>query len=65
MIIKWTEAATVRYGMVSIPSTYSAPDTTITIIGNTMASIDASSLKYAMVGAEVFEKNFNVITGSV
>jgi hypothetical protein len=46
--------------MVSIPSTYSAPDTTITIIGSTMASIDASSLKYAMIGAEVFIANFAV-----
>ena len=46
MIIKWTESSTIRCAMVSIPSTYSAPNTTITIIGDTMASIDASSLKY-------------------
>lgn len=64
MIIKWTEAAAVRYGMVSIPSTYSAPDTTITIIGSTMASIDASSLKYAMIGAEAFIANF-AIAGAI
>lgn len=60
MIIKWTEAAVIRVAMVSIPSTYGAPDTTITIIGDTMASIDGSSLKYAIVGAEVFQKNFAV-----
>lgn len=58
MIIKWTESSTVRCAMVSIPSTYSAPNTTITIIGDTMASIDASSLKYAMLPAEI--KDFNI-----
>lgn len=46
MVIKWTESSTVRCAMVSIPSTYSSPNTTITIIWDTMASIDASSLKY-------------------
>jgi hypothetical protein len=60
MIIKWTESSTVRVAMVSIPSTYGAPNTTITIIGDTMASIDASSLKYCMLGAEMFQKNFAV-----
>jgi hypothetical protein len=58
MVIKWTEAAVVRMAMVSIPSTYGAPNTTITIVGDTMASIDASSLKYAMVGAEAFIAKF-------
>ena len=58
MIIKWTENSTVRCAMVSIPSTYGAPNTTITIIGDTMASIDASSLKYCMLGAEMFKKPF-------
>ena len=58
VIIKWTETSTVRNAMVSIPSTYSAPNTTVTIVGDTMASIDASSLKYAMIGAEVFSKRF-------
>jgi hypothetical protein len=52
-IIKWTESATVRVGMVSIPSTYSSPNTTVTIIGDTMASIDSASLKYAMVDPKV------------
>ncbi len=56
VIIKWTESSTVRNAMVSIPSTYSAPNTTVTIVGDTMASIDASSLKYAMIGVEAFTK---------
>jgi len=60
MIIKWTESSTVRVAMVSIPSTYGSPNTTITIIGDTMASIDASSLKYCMLGVEMFQKNFAV-----
>lgn len=58
MVIKWTESSTVRVAMVSIPSTYGAPNTTITIIGDTMASIDASSLKYALIGAEQFIARF-------
>jgi hypothetical protein len=49
MIIKWTESGSIKLGMVSIPPTYSAPNSTITIIGDTMASIDAASLKYATV----------------
>lgn len=64
MIIKWTESSTVRCAMVSIPSTYGAPNTTITIIGDTMASIDASSLKYCMLGAEIFTEKFSY-AGSV
>ena len=61
MIIKWTESSTVRCAMVSIPSTYSAPDTTITIVGDTMASIDASSLKYCTtVWAENFIARFAI-----
>ena len=60
VIIKWTESATVRNAMVSIPSTYSAPNTTVTIVGDTMASIDASSLKYAMIGVEAFVQKFAV-----
>lgn len=60
MVIKWTESSTVRCAMVSIPSTYSNPNTTITIIGDTMASIDASSLKYGMIGTEMFMQQFNV-----
>jgi len=60
MILKWAEAATTRFGMVAIPSTYGAPNTTITIIGNTMASIDASSLKYGMTGIEPYAWKFAV-----
>ena len=60
VIIKWTETSTVRNAMVSIPSTYSAPNTTVTIVGDTMASIDASSLKYAMIGVEAFVQKFAV-----
>lgn len=57
VIIKWTESGTVRTGMVDRPSTVST-NTTVTIIGDTMASIDASSLKYCMLGAEMFKKRF-------
>jgi len=60
MIVKWTESSAVKCAMVSIPSTYGAPNTTITIIGDTMASIDASSLKYCMLGAENFYERFSV-----
>lgn len=58
MLIKWTESAVTKWGMVSIPSTYGAPNTTVTIIGNTMASIDASSLKYGTIGVEPFAWTF-------
>ncbi len=51
MVIKWTESSTIRVAMVSIPPTYSAPNSTITIVGDTMTSIDASSLKYASIDA--------------
>lgn len=60
MVIKWTETGTVRVGMVAIPSTYGAPNTTVTIVGDTMASIDASSLKYALIGAEMFTSKFSI-----
>lgn len=49
MVIKWTESSVIKVGMVSIPPTYGAPNSTITIIGDTMSSIDASSLKYATI----------------
>lgn len=61
LIIKWTESSAVRVGMVSIPSTYGAPNTTVTIVGDTMASIDAGSLKYSLTGAEVFMTRFNIV----
>lgn len=46
MIVRWKESTVDKVGMVSIPSTYSAPNTTVTIIGDTMASIDSNSLYY-------------------
>lgn len=45
MIIKWTESGVIRVGMVST-STYSSPNTAVTIIGDIMISIDVASLKY-------------------
>ena len=56
LVIKWTESGTVRNAMVAIPSTYSAPDTTITIVWDIMASLDDSSLKYAFVCEQYIEK---------
>jgi hypothetical protein len=58
LIIKWAEGGVTKFGMVSIPSTYGAPNTTVTIIGDTMTSIDAGSLKYGIVGAEAFAWKF-------
>ena len=58
LIIKWTESSTVKLGMV-VSSVYASPNTTITIIGDTMSSIDASSLKYSLTGAEVFIARFS------
>ncbi|HEY5587557.1 MAG TPA: hypothetical protein VIK86_01225 [Candidatus Paceibacterota bacterium] len=54
LIIKWTESSTVRCAMVSIPSTFGSPNTTVTIIGDTIVSggFDAGSVKYCKVGAE-------------
>lgn len=65
MVMTWTESSTRKYLMVDRPSTYGSPNTTVTFIGDTMASIDASSLKYATVGAEAFAKDFNVATGAI
>ena len=62
MVIKWTESSTVKNAMVSIAPTYSSPNTTVTIIGDTMSSIDANSLKYAQVEARVI--NF-AIAGTI
>lgn len=59
MIVRWTESSVDKWGMVSIPSTYSSPNTTITIIGCTCASIDSGSFKYSsIIGVEQFQKNF-------
>lgn len=65
MIVRWTESDVIKWGMVSIPSTYSSPNTTITIIGCVCASIDANSFKYSsIIGVEQFQKNF-VIAGGI
>lgn len=64
VIFMWEESAVKKCAMQSIPQTYSAPDTTFTIIGDTMASIDAGTLKYFHIGAEVFAKRF-VVAGTI
>lgn len=56
MIIKWTDTTT-HVGMVSIPSTYSAPNTTITIIGD-VCSADATDFSYCLLPVETM--NFAV-----
>ncbi len=60
IVLKWTESSTVRNAMVSIPSTFSTPTTTVTFIGDQMASIDANSLKYATIGVIPFATKFSV-----
>lgn len=57
LVIKWTETSVVKVGMV-LSSSYSSPNTTVTIIGDTMASIDASSCKY--FSGEAIVKTFAV-----
>ena len=64
LIIKWKEGGADKIGMVSVPSTYSAPNTTVTIIGDTMSSIDSNTLKYCLVGVETFLNKF-VVYGSI
>ena len=56
MIVKWTDTTT-HVGMVSIPSTYSAPNTTITIIGD-VCSATASDFYYCLLPVETM--NFAV-----
>lgn len=59
MIVRWLESSVIKWGMVSIPSTYSSPNTTITIIGCVCASIDTDSFKYSsIIGVEQFQKDF-------
>lgn len=50
--LKWTETSTVRQAMV-ISATYASNTVTVTIIGDTMASIDSGSLKYGAEKARV------------
>lgn len=59
MIVRWQESGVDKVGMVSIPSTYSSPNTTITIIGDTCASIDTDTFKYSVIlGAEPYIAKF-------
>lgn len=59
MIVRWQESGVDKVGMVSIPSTYSDPNTTITIIGDTCASIDTDTFKYSVIlGAEPYIAKF-------
>ena len=59
MIVRRQESGVDKVGMVSIPSTYSSPSTTITIIWDTCASIDTDTFKYSsIIWAEQFIKNF-------
>lgn len=59
MIVRWKESGVDKVGMVSIPSTYSSPNTTITIIGDTCASIDTDTFKYSVIlGAEPYIARF-------
>ncbi len=51
VVWKWTESSVVKCAMQSIPQTYGSSKTTFTIVGDTMASIDSGSLKYALVEA--------------
>jgi len=59
MIVRWQESGVDKVAYVSIPSTYSDPNTTITICGSTCASIDASSFKYSSIlDIEQFARQF-------
>ena len=65
MIVRWQESGVDKVGMVSIPSTYSNPNTTITIIGDTCASIDSGTFKYSVIlGAEPYIARF-AIAGTI
>lgn len=54
LIIKWTESNVVRCAMVT-SSTFSSPNTTVNIVGDTMASIDSGSLKYTFMPHQKYE----------
>jgi len=64
LVIKWTESSSIKVAMISIPSTYGSPNTTVTIVGDTMSSIDSSSMKYSMIGVEPFVFKF-AIAGTI
>lgn len=58
MIVRWKESTVDKWGMVSIPSTYSSV-TTITIVGCVCASIDSGSFQYSsLIGVEQFKQRF-------
>lgn len=61
LVIRWKESGADRVGMVSVTGTYSNPDTTVTIIGDTMTSIDYGSLRYCTLGLQSFAIRFDVI----
>lgn len=64
MVIKWTESAAVKVGLV-LSSTYSSPNTTVTIVGDTMASVDASSCKYFNKAADVIHFAYAGTIGAI
>ena len=64
MVIKWTQSSVVKAGLV-LSSTYSSPNTTVTIVGDTMASIDASSCKYFNKAADVIHFAYAGTIGAV
>ena len=63
MIVRWQESGVDKVGMISIPSTYSDPNTTITIIGCVCASIDTDTFKYSTILSP--EKKKFVIAGNI
>lgn len=53
-ILKWTESSVVKQAMI-VSATYATNTVTVTIMWDTMASIDSSSLKYGAVKARVWK----------
>lgn len=53
-VLKWTESSVVKQAMI-VSATYATNTVTVTIIGDTMASIDSSSLKYWIEKARVWK----------
>jgi hypothetical protein len=54
LIFKWTESNVVRCAMTT-SSSFSSPNTTVNIVGDTMASIDSGSLKYTFMPHQKYE----------
>ena len=54
LMIKWTESSVIKCAMVT-SSSYSSPNTTVNIVGDTMASIDSGSLKYTFMPHQKYE----------